>query len=195
MVLSATPILCDAEETPCIVLAKPGEWYQIELNGINIDSEMTIFLSFDHNRSVVDRLEVKDPFQTVNDLLTRSVYHISNGSTNLFSVRYVNLDSVLFGEERARLEMTSSDYHLYLVGIQVEEGKSEIVIPPSFQIILALCTLLPFFLLMPDAISNLQSQLDIEAASKGVYGRILALLLPILSIALTALLLGGLDVF
>ncbi|MHA2064549.1 MAG: hypothetical protein ACXABY_09240 [Candidatus Thorarchaeota archaeon] len=176
-------------------MAKPGEWYQIELSGIDQDSEITIILSFNHSRSVTNRLEVKDQYQAVNDLLTRSVYHIRNESVTLCLVNYVGLDSVMFGEERARLEIASSDYHVYLMGIQIEEGSSEIEIPPSFQIILALCSLVPFFLLMPDAINDLQSHLDADAASKGVYGRILALLLPILSIALTLLLLGGLDVF
>jgi len=195
VVFSASPIISDAEDTPCIVLAKPGEWYQIGLNGISQESEMTIVFSFYYNKSVGERLEVQEPFHVKNDQYTRSVYYVTNGSSILCSIQYVNLDSVMFGEERARLEISSSDHHVYLVGIQIEENSSELDIPPSFQIILALCSLVPFFLLLPDAINNLQTQLDIEAASKGVYGRILTLLLPFLSIALTILLLGGLDVF
>jgi hypothetical protein len=195
VVVLATSAICDAEETPCIVLAKLGEWYQIDLNGINQDAEKRLVISFSHNRSVAERLEVQEPYQTENDFLTRSVYYINDESESLCTVQYVGLDSVLFGEERARLEITSAEYHVHLVGIQVEGGSTEIDIPPSFQIILALCSLIPFFLMMPDAISNLQSQLDEEAASKGVYGRVLSLLLPLLSIALTVLLLGGLNVF
>ncbi len=195
VIFSLGPALCDAEETPYIILTKAGEWYQIELNGINHDSKVTIIISFSHNKSVTERLEVREPFQTENDVITRSIYYVTNGSTTLCSVRYVNLDSILFGEERARLEITSSDYHVLLVGIQVEESSQELEIPQSFQFILALCSLVPFFLLMPDAINNLQSELDAESASKGVYGRILSLFLPLLSIALTLLLLGGLDAF
>ena len=81
-----------------------------------------------------------------------------------------------------------------LVGNHVaEEASIEFDIPESFRIVLALCSLVPFFLLIPDAVEDLQVQLEAEAASKGVYGRILALLLPLLSIALTLFLLEGLD--
>lgn len=176
-------------------MAKAGEWYNIGLNGISDNSETVITIRFDHEQPVVDRLEVRGSVQIENDLLTNSIYYIKNGSEVLCTVHYKGLDSVLLGEERARLEITSSNYHVHLIGIQVEKVSTEFDVPPSFQIVLALCSLVPFFLLMPDAINELQVQLDVEAMSRGVYGRILGLLLPLLSIALTVLLLEGLNVF
>jgi hypothetical protein len=47
---------------------------------------------------------------------------------------------------------------------------------------------------MPDAIEQLQEQMEVEAASRGVYGRVLSLLLPLLSIALTFFLLQTLNI-
>ena len=195
IILSTAPVPSDAEETPCIILAKAEEWYNIGLNGISDNSESMISIRFDHEKSVKDRLDVRGSSVVENDLFTNSIYYIKNGSSVLCTVHYKGLDSILMGEERTRLEITSDVYHIHLAGIQVEEDSTELDIPPSFQIVLALCSLIPFFLLMPDTINELQTQLDAEAMSKGVYGRILGLLLPLLSIALTVLLLGGLYVF
>jgi len=194
IILSTAPAPSDAEETPCIILAKADEWYNIGLNGISDNSESSISIKFDYGQPAKYRLEVRG-LVVENDLLTYSIYYIKNGSSVLCTVHYKGLDSVLMGEERARLEITSDVYHVHLIGIQVEEVSTELDIPPSFQIVLALCSLVPFFLLMPDTINELQMQLDAEAMSKGVYGRILGLLLPLLSIAMTVLLLGGLNVF
>jgi len=194
VILSSGWTLCDAQETPCIILAEPGEWYQIELNGMTQDYETTMVICFSHNKPVTQRLEVRGALYVKNDPLARSVYYVTNSTAVLCTVRYVSLDSVLFGEERARLEITSTDYHVHLVGVQLEEGPLDIEVPLSFQFVLAVCSLVPFFLLMPDAISNLLERLDAEASSYGVYGQILSLLLPLLSIALTILLLGVLDV-
>ena len=194
IILSTAPAPSDAEETPCIILAKADEWYNIGLNGISDNSESSISIKFDYGQPAKYRLEVRG-LVVENDLLTYSIYYIKNGSSVLCTVHYKGLDSVLMGEERARLEITSDVYHVHLIGIQVEEVSTELDIPPSFQIVLALCSLVPFFLLMPDTINELQMQLDAEAMSKGVYGRILGLLLPRLSIAMTVLLLGGLNVF
>jgi hypothetical protein len=195
IILSSTPIQSDAEETPCIIMAKVGEWYNIGLNGISDNSETVVTIRFDHEQPVTDRLDVREPMEVENDLFTNSIYYIKNGSSALCTVYYKGLDSVLLGEERARLEITSNAYHVHLAGVQVEEVSTEFEIPPSFRIVLALCSLVPFFLLMPDAINELQMQLDAEAMPMGVYGRILSLLLPLLSIALTILFLGGLNVF
>lgn len=195
IILSSVPTQSDADETPCIILAKAEEWYNIGLNGISDNSDTMISIRFDHERPVTDRLEVQGSMIVENDLFTNSIYYIKNGSSILCTVHYKGLDNVLLGEERARLEITSEVYHVHLAGIQVEETSTELDIPPSFQIVLALCSLVPFFLLMPDSINELQMQLDAETMSKGVYGRILGLLLPLLSIALTILLLGGLNVF
>jgi hypothetical protein len=195
IILSTTPALSDAEDTPCIIMTKAGEWYNIGLDGISDNLETVITIRFDHERPVADRLEVRESLQIENDLLTNSIYYIKNGSAALCTVSYKGLDSVLLGEERARLEIASNTYLVHLIGIQVDEISAEFGVPPSFQIVLALCSLVPFFLLMPDVINELQLQLDVDAMSAGVYGRILSLLLPLLSIALTILLLEGLNVF
>jgi hypothetical protein len=195
IIFSTVPALSVAEETPCIIMTKVGEWYNIGLDGISDNSEIVITIKFDHDQPVADRLEVRESLQIENDFLTNSIYYIMNGSAVLCTVDYKGLDSVLLGEERARLEIASDAYHVHLIGIQVDEVSSEFEVPPSFQIVLALCSLVPFFLLMPDAINELQQQLDADAMSAGVYGRILSLLLPLLSIALTILLLGDLNVF
>ena len=194
IILSSVATQSNAEETPCVIMAKVGEWYNIGLSGISDNSETMISISFDHQQPIADRLEVRGSAYTETDFFTHSIYYIRNGSTILCKVNYKGLDSVLLGEERAKLEITSDTYQVHLVGVQVEETSTEFDIPPSFQIVLALCSLVPFFLLMPDAINELQTQLDTEVASMGVYGRILGLLLPLLSIALTILLLGGLYV-
>ena len=195
IILSSSVIQSDAEETPCIIMAKVGEWYNIGLNGISDSLETEISIRFDQEQPVKERLDVRESIQVENDLFTNSIYYLKNGSTILCTVQYKGLDTVLLGEERARLEITSDSYHVHLAGVQIEEVSTGFDIPSSFQIVLALCSLVPFFLLMPDAINELQVQLDAEAMSKGVYGRILGLLLPLLSIALTVLLLGGLYVF
>jgi hypothetical protein len=195
IIFSTVPALSVAEETPCIIMTKVGEWYNIGLDGISDNSEIVITIKFDHEQPVADRLEVRESLQVENDFLTNSIYYIKNGSTVLCTVDYKGLDSVLLGEERARLEITSDAYHMHLIGIQVDEVSAEVGVPPSFQIVLALCSLVPFFLLIPDAINDLQLQLDADAMSAGVYGRILSFLLPLFSIALTILLLGGLNVF
>jgi len=67
-------------------------------------------------------------------------------------------------------------------------------ISPAFQIVLALCSLIPFFLLTPDTVEELQEILEIDMQTRGVYGRILVILLPLLSIAITVLLLESLTV-
>ena len=182
------------DSMPCIVLARPGELYDLKLDGRGIDTEHTITFSFDHQRTVVDRLEVESPYQNEHDDSETDLYYVSIDSTVLCTLRYAGLESVLLGEERVRLEVTSIDYLIRLVGNHVaEEVSIEFDIPESFRIVLALCSLVPFFLLIPDAVEDLQVQLEAEAASKGVYGRVLALLLPLLSIALTLFLMEGLD--
>ena len=195
IVLLSVPIHSEADETPCIIMTKAGEWYVIGLNGMTDTSEITVCLRFNHQLAVAQRLEVRASFGIENDFLTNSIYYIKNSSSVLCTVQYEGVNEVLFGETRARLEITSDNYYVHLIGIQSDATSTELDIPPSFQIVLALCSLVPFFLLMPDAINDLQMQLDTETMSKGVYGRILSLLLPLLSIALTLLLLGGLYVF
>ena len=198
VLLSSVTLSSSAQSTsnnPCIVLAKSDEMYVLELSSINTDAEYQITISFNHTLSVNERLVIRETCTVVKDLLSNNIYYISNETTALCTVKYAGLEQVLLGEQRARLEITSENYLVYLIGIETAEQSVQLDIPQSFQIIVALCSLVPFFILVPDAIEELQMHLDAEAVSKGVYGQILSLLLPLLSIGLTFLLLGGLDVF
>ena len=182
-------------DNPCIILAQSEEMYVLGLSSIDSNTEYQITISFNYTQSVTERLDVHDTCTVVKDLLANNIYYLSNKTVGLCTVKYAGLEQVLLGEQRARLEITSENFLVYVVGIDTVEQSIELDIPQSFQIIVALCSLVPFFLLVPDAITELQMHLDAEAMSKGVYGHILALLLPLLSIGLTFLLLGGLDVF
>ncbi len=202
MVLLVSSItLCSAQEVsddiPCIILAKPGELYELELYQLGNDTQHTIIISFNFENESAHRLEVQVPYNGNYDSASE-IYCVNDDSGLLLcTIKYVGIETVLLGEERAKLEVDSSDYQARLVGVHLSESSSsrDIAIPKSFGIILALCSLLPFFLLAPDAITDLQAQLEVEAASKGVYGRILALLLPLLTIGLTFWLLESLKIF
>jgi hypothetical protein len=184
-----------ANNAPCVLLVKAGESYTLGLTSLNSDSELQIVIQFNHTRDLSRRLQVSDSYYVENDLLTTNVYYIRNESTCLCTIKYVGLEQVLLGEERARLEVTSEGYLVYLVGVQPAQQVLDLDIPESFRIIVALCSLVPFFLLIPDGVEEIQTQFDTELMSRGVYAQILALLLPFISIGLTFLLLGGLDVF
>ena len=136
IIFSTIPVHADAEEAPCIILAKADEWYNIGLSGITDSSESMISFKFDHEQPVKDRLEVQGSLKIENDLFTNSIYYIKNGSLVLCTVHYKGLDSVLLGEERARLEITSDVHHVHLIGIQIDDVSTELDIPPSFQIVL-----------------------------------------------------------
>lgn len=198
VLLSTSILIGSAQSTSdnlCIVLAQPDEMYVIELSSIESDVEYQITIDFNHTKIVSERLTVQETCTVVKDSIYNNIYYISNETNQLCTIKYVGLEQGPLGEQRARLEITSEDYLVYLVGVETAGQAVGVHIPQSFQIIVALCSLVPFFLLIPDAISELQMHLDAEAMSKGVYGQILALFLPLLSIGLTFLLLGGLDVF
>ncbi len=199
VLLASSITLCSAQEvsdgTPCIVLAKPGELYELELYQLGNDTQHTIIISFNFENESARRLEVQVPYSSNYDSASE-VYCVNDGSGLLLcTIKYVGIETVLLGEERAKLEVDSTDYQARLVGVHLSESSIDIEIPKSFGIILALCSLLPFFLLAPDAITDLQAQLEVEAASRGVYGRILALLLPLLTIGMTFWLLESLSIF
>jgi len=196
--LSVVTIPSPAQSTadnPCIVLAQSEEMYVLGISSVESETEYQITISFNPSQGVMDRLSGHDTCTVVKDNLFNNVYYISNKTVKLCTVKYVGLEQVLLGEQRARLEITSDKFLVNLLGIDTTGQTTVVDIPQSFQIIVALFSLVPFFLLIPDAISELQVHLDVEAMSKGVYGQILAIFLPLLSIGLTFLLLGGLDVF
>jgi hypothetical protein len=197
LVLLSSITLCSAQETSsdvCIILAKAGELYDLELYQLN-GTQHTIILSFDFENESRSRLEVQSPYSSHYDSAS-DIYSVNDASGLLLcTLKYVGLETVLLGEERAKLEVYSIDYQARLVGVHLSWSSGDIEIPKSFGIILALCSLLPFFLLAPDVISDLQDHLEAETASSGVYGRILALFLPLLSIGLTFWLLESMRIF
>jgi hypothetical protein len=199
ILLAASIMVCTAQgvddNNPCIILAKPGELYDLELYSLGNGTRHTIIISFDFEHDTAHRLEVQGPY-TGNYDSGSGVYCINDDSGLLLcTMKYVGLETVLLEEERAKLEVCSTDYQVRLVGVHMAESSIDVEIPKSFGIILALCSLVPFFLLAPDVIADLQAHLEVDAASKGVYGRILALLLPLLSIGLTFWLLESLSIF
>jgi len=190
---SVTLSVAQEQEDACFLLVKTGETYYLELDSITGSEQHSLTLGFDSQAALDGRLKVQVPYTCQYDDWTH-VYRVQLDTAMLCEVSYKGLDNVLLGEERARLEVRSNDYHVRLVRIQVEQDSVALSVPESFRIVLVLCSLVPFFLLVPDAVEELQQQLELEASSKGVYGRILALLLPLLSIALTLLLLEGLQI-
>jgi hypothetical protein len=186
------------EESPCVIYAKPEEKYDLELTKIsnneedNTEEKHTITFNFDTERDISDRLTIEGDFVTTYDWWFAK-YYIKYDSVTLCNVKYLGLEKVLL-DDRAKLEFRSTEYRIRLLGVHVEEENFEHSIPDSFFIIIPLCSLIPFFLLMPDAIEQLQEQMEVEAASRGVYGRVLSLLLPLLSIALTFFLLQTLNI-
>ena len=190
--------LCTAQEddtdSSCIILAKPGETYEPELTGKTSDSRHNVTFSFDYQAEYNDRLDVQNPYNKEDIDSSLGVHNIIIDSAVLCTIDFEGTENVLLSDVRAKLVVTSSDYYVLLFGIQIEQESIQYDIPVAFRIVLFLCTLLPFFLLIPDAIEDLQAQLEVDAAAKGVYGQILLVMLPLLSIGLTLLLLGGLDV-
>lgn len=202
VVLASSVTLCTAEEeeeSSCIIYTKPEEKYDLELTKKSIDEEKhteekhTIVFSFDSELPISDRLAVEGEYKSTYYGWLDCKYVIDHSSEELCNVKYLGLEKVLL-DDRAKLEVTSTEYRIRLLGVHVEEEDFEHRIPDSFYIIIPLCSLVPFFLLIPDAIEQLQEQMEVETASRGVYGRILSLLLPLLSIALTFFLLQTLNI-
>ena len=183
------------DSSSCVIMAKPGELYDLEVYPLDTGPQYTIIIEFDFKDDLFQRLEVQEPFRSNYDSESGLYCINDNSGAFLCSIEYTGVETVLL-EERAILEVTSTDYQVRLLGVhQVVNSTTDVEIPKSFGIILALCSLVPFFLLAPDAISDLQAHLEVDTASKGVYGKILAILLPLLSIGLTFWLIESLHVF
>ncbi|MGY5853898.1 MAG: hypothetical protein RTU92_10055 [Candidatus Thorarchaeota archaeon] len=197
VLLSGSATLCSAQDdatTPSIVLASAGELYELNLESKIDDSSYSIIIEFDHDRDVAERLKAQGSYIVSKNLWDATMYHIFTDSVLLCTVKYAGIETVLLGEERARLELTSDGFFIRILQVPVEDPIIEFVIPASFQIVLALCSLIPFFMLTPDTVEELQEVFEAEIRMRGVYGQILSLLLPLLSIGLTFLLLEGLNV-
>lgn len=193
MILTSLTLLpCSATtERPCIVLARADEVYVVQLLGISVQEEHTIKLYFDYHAKVDERLGVTEPYIGIHDELEEGRYLVTNGTHVLCTVLYAGLESGLLGDERARLEISSEVFHVSLAGLDLPAPSVELQLPPAAAIVIALFSLLPFFLKLPDVVQQLQEQLS----ATGVHGRIIQILLPLVTIALTILLLEGLDVF
>lgn len=176
------------EDTTCIALVRAGEFYDLKLDSKEEDIQHTVTFSFNHKETPGQRLTVKSPYDSVMSEIGDGVYQVLQDQVALCTMTYVGLETVLLGEERVRLTIQSQEFFVRLVGVHMEESKIDVKLPDSLRIILSLCSLLPFFLLIPDALEDLQLSLDAESTSAGVYGRILSVLLPLLTVGLTFLL-------
>ncbi len=179
---------CSADEsdgqTPCIILAKAGELYDLELVGRNSSVVHRITFGFNYSQDADARLEVQAPYYKDGSL------NILLDSEILCSLEYLGVENYL-GDTRARLQVSSTNYFVSVFNIHVTQDSTGFKIPLPFQIVVVICSLLPYFMLVPDALEDLQGQLEEDA--RGVYGRILSLLLPLVTIALTVLLISGLT--
>ncbi len=179
---------CSADEsdgeTPCVILAKAGELYDLELVGRNSSVVHRITFGFNYSQDADARLEVQAPYYKDSSL------SILLGSEVLCSLEYLGIENYL-GDARARLQVSSTDCFVSLFNVHVTQDSTGFEIPLPFQIVVVICSLLPYFMLIPDSLEDLQGQLEEDA--KGVYGRILSLLLPLVTVALTVLLLSGLT--
>ncbi len=185
---------CAAESHPCIILAVPNEVYVLSFNSIDIDTVFEISVTYDRFREVASHLAVQGAFDVIQDTWSANTYYILSSDDILCTVQFKGIENVFLGEERARLEISSSDYFIHLKHIQMDEPIENHDLSSSFQLVIALCSLIPFFLLTPDTIEELQEILELDMQTRGVYGKVLILLLPLLSIALTILLLESLTV-
>lgn len=179
---------CSADEsegqTPCVILAKAGELYDLELVGRNSSTVHRITFGFNYSQDTDARLEVQPPYYKDGSL------NILLDSEVLCSLEYLGVENYL-GDTRARLQVSSTNYFVSMFNIHVTQDSTGFEIPLPFQIVVVICSLLPYFMLIPDALEDLQGQLEEDA--RGVYGRILSLLLPLVTIALTVLLISGLT--
>jgi len=196
-VLSMNVTFCTAEDTgdgtPCIILAKPDELYDLELTGKSDDTSLTITFSFDYQLDSYERLSVQGSYNVDNTDSTNGGYNIVQDSIVLCTFTYEGIEKILLSEKRAKLVVTSEEYYANLYGIHIDQASIQFDLPISFQIVVLLFTLIPFFLLLPDALKELTVQLDAEAYAKGVYGAVFGIMIPLVTIALTMILLGSLD--
>ena len=199
--IMVTPSTVCAEENQSVILAAPDQVYTLTLSS---NSSSTVILNFRFNASLPSGEQLKisnvrhaditvtyDP-QVDDYTLTDSTDSAQNNE--LCKIKFIGYQTVLLNERRAELSITSQKFHIQ-VGVSIlsedlQQNDKDPVIPLSFVIILSLCSLLPVLLLIPDAIALFREQIDSELAdSNEVYGRIFAIFIPLLCIALTFLLL------
>jgi len=181
----------------CIILAKANELYDIELVGMNDEMGHIITVSFDFHSQYSDRLVVQSPYSKEDASSIENSYSILDDSSSyLCTIIYVGIESVAFSEMRARLHLISEDYEIHLLGIHSEEGL-QVDIKNLFPVIFIIFSLFPFILLVPEAVTNLESKIEEEVDSRtsgeGIYGSIIKVLLPFFTIGLTLMLFDTLS--
>lgn len=191
--MSITKCRGQADTSDCIIFAKPDETYLLEIEELGHDERLTIPLRFNYEDSIFARLETDVPYLADYSPLS-GLYSISNASLVLCAVAYLGKESVLMGI-RAKLRIMSDDFSVRLAGVRIQTNASELTAPESAKIVIAIVSILPFFLLIPDVLEDLRLQLEHDGGRVGVYRRILELLLPLLVIALTYWLLTSLSFF
>jgi len=95
-------------------------------------------------------------------------------------------EAQLLGRRFMQLEISSSTYYLQLLRVEAEgDGGVEVgELPLPILMVVLICSILPFFLLVPDVTDNLQLQLEERA---GFHARVLGVLLPLLTVAIAVL--------
>ena len=191
---SATDIQNDID---CIILAKVNELYDIELVGMNDETGHTITISFDYDAQYSDRLVIQSPYSKEDISSIENSYSILDDSSSIIcTIIYVGIESVAFSEMRARLHLISEDYEIHLLGIHSEEGL-QVDIMDLFPVIIIIFSLFPFILLVPEAVTNLESKIEEEVDSRtsgeSIYGSIIKVLLPFFTIGLTLMLFDTLS--
>ncbi len=199
MILSEFTLYCSAEEEdrPLIIMTKPGEEYEVQFDSKKDTTAHTLIIQFDYTEVIDSKLQLNEPYTFERDLLFSSVYTVYFGEDILCIITFTGTESWLVVQEYAKLEITSSDYFTRLSDFtsNSDEYIVNIIELPVVQIVIILFSILPFHLRTADVIEEFQEQLETEIATLGVYGKILSLFIPILSVSLAFIMLGTLNIF
>jgi hypothetical protein len=169
--------------------------YEILLESIKDSEEYTLTLSFDSFEDAKDRLVIYEDYQIKKDALDSNLYSVYKDSVLISTIRYAGSEAILYNEY-SRLELTSTDFYLRFVEVHYLD-KTVLFNPlesTGIMIIVTLCSLLPFILEVPSVLEDLQEVIDAEVANFRVYGALLRLFIPILTVSLTLYVLQSLEV-
>ncbi|MHA1770334.1 MAG: hypothetical protein ACTSXS_01900 [Candidatus Thorarchaeota archaeon] len=201
MISSPVRVSAENQENRRVILVSPEEEYTITLSS-NSSHPTTFNFSYNASQAVGAQLTIKTQYDTITIVYDphRDHYTLTNATADaknrdLCKIKFLGYQTVLLNEKRAELEITSKTFYIQVSMVVSSQGhdlsKDGPVLSVPFVIILALCSLLPVMLLIPDAIVVLREQIDAELSTsdRGVYSRIFALLIPLLCIGLTFFLL------
>ena len=96
------------DSSSCVIMAKPGELYDLEVYPLDTGPQYTIIIEFDFKDDLFQRLEVQEPFRSNYDSESGLYCINDNSGAFLCSIEYTGVETVLL-EERAILEVTSTD--------------------------------------------------------------------------------------